>query len=188
MKITNIVAAIASAGMLAACAGPSAKSVAMKDEAAFGGPGSIAFAAELWQAMGKAGLAGPGALQGTPYTGRHPHGAILDTLDTKLTVAGRSGEIIVKRNYGGEGVSKAAVANAPDKYLAAVTVMFRREAGYDADHKDWFWAKYKPDGSLERNPNGMALAGRVAKGAPKGCIACHSAAPGGDMVFNNDRF
>ena len=32
------------------------------------------------------------------------------------------------------------------------------------------------------------LAGRVAKGAPKGCIACHRAAPGGDLVFNNDRF
>ena len=27
------------------------------------------------------------------------------------------------------------------------------------------------------------LAGKVAKGKPKGCIACHSAAPGGDFMF-----
>jgi len=33
----------------------------------------------------------------------------------------------------------------------------------------------------------MELAGRIAKGMNKGCIACHSAAPGGDMVFNFDR-
>jgi len=32
------------------------------------------------------------------------------------------------------------------------------------------------------NPNGMMLAGKVAKG----CIACHSAAPGGDMMFLHD--
>ena len=66
--------------------------------------------------------------------------------------------------------------------------MFRREKGYDADNKDWFWAKYKPDGSLDTNPKGMQLAGRVAKGAAQGCIACHKAAPGGDLVFNNDRY
>ena len=49
------------------------------------------------------------------------------------------------------------------KHLGAVTVMFRREAGYDAQNKNWFWAKYLPDGSLDKNPNGMQLAGRVAK-------------------------
>jgi len=34
----------------------------------------------------------------------------------------------------------------------------------------------------------MKLAGRVAKGAPTGCIACHKAAPGGDYIFNHDRY
>ena len=47
---------------------------------------------------------------------------------------------------------------------------------------------YRADGTLDKNPKGMQLAGRVAKGAAKGCIACHTAAPGGDMVFNNDRY
>jgi hypothetical protein len=63
--------------------------------------------------------------------------------------------------------------------------MYQREAGYDADNQNWFWAKYKPDGSLHKNPKGMQLAGRVAKGKPKGCISCHKVAPGGDYIFTN---
>jgi cytochrome c peroxidase len=43
-----------------------------------------------------------------------------------------------------------------------------------------------PDGSLDENDNGMAMAGRVAKGADKGCIACHAKAKGDDYVFTND--
>jgi hypothetical protein len=34
----------------------------------------------------------------------------------------------------------------------------------------------------------MSLAGRVAKGANEGCIACHTSAPGKDYVFTHDRF
>lgn len=65
--------------------------------------------------------------------------------------------------------------------------MYRREAGYDADNGNWFWAKYTPYGEVEQNTSGVYLAGRVAKGATKGCIACHKSAPGNDMVFNTDR-
>jgi len=64
----------------------------------------------------------------------------------------------------------------------------RVEKGYDPDDKDWFWVKYAPDGTVLTNPKGMKLAGRVAKGMDKGCIACHAGAPGGDMVFNHDKF
>ena len=71
--------------------------------------------------------------------------AILDTIDGKVTVAGTTGVVIVKNNYGGTGVSKIAVANNPAKYLKAVTVMFKRK-GYDADNADWFWVKYTPKG------------------------------------------
>ncbi len=34
----------------------------------------------------------------------------------------------------------------------------------------------------------MKLAGRVAKGKPKGCIACHRGAAGGDYVYTHDRY
>jgi len=153
----------------------------------FGGPDSVNYAKALWSAMEKSNLAGANAIMSTPYEGQAPHGAILDTVDTTLEVNGHSGFVIVKRNYGGEGVTKEAVANNPGKYLGSVTVMFKREKGYDADNKDWFWAKYDPKGGVLKNPKKVALAGRVAKGMDAGCIACHMAAPGGDYVFNFDR-
>lgn len=178
-----ILAAAAIAGGLAG--GPA---LADGHEKPFGGPDSVAYSQTLWSAMEEAGMAGPGAFQAVPYDGQHPHGAVLQTIEGKLTVDGHTGDFIVKRNYGGEGVSKSKVANDPDQWLKAVTVMFRRESGYDPDNADWFWVKYKPDGSLDMNPKGMKLAGRVAKGKAQGCIACHKAAPGGDYVFNNDRY
>lgn len=153
----------------------------------FGTPSDTAYAAQLWQALVAANLAGAGAMQSKAYPGQHPHGAVLQNWESTVSVDGQDGAVIVKRNYGGEGVSVQAVAESPDQFLDSVTVMFKR-AGYDPDNNDWFWAKYLPDGSLDKNPKGMQLAGRVAKGAAQGCIACHSAAPGGDMVFTNDRY
>lgn len=153
-----------------------------------GNPQDITDAQAVWKALTARGLVGPGHLMSSPYKGQPPHGAVLDTIDSRVTVNGHAGVVIVKRNYGGPGVSKQAVANDPDKYLKAVTVMFKREKGYDAEDRDWFWAKFKPDGSLHTNPKGIKLAGRVAKGMPAGCIACHKGAPGGDFVYNHDRY
>lgn len=153
--------------------------------APFGGEEDVSYANNLWQTMVDAGYAGKGGLMSRPYTGQHPHGAILDTIEGQIAVQGKLHQIIVKRNYGGEGVSIANVANDPARYLKAVTVMLKRP-GYDPETKDWFWVKYKPDGNLHTNPAGMMLAGKIAKGKPKGCIACHTAAPGGDMMFLHD--
>lgn len=153
----------------------------------FGGDQDVAFAGKLWSAMEKGGFIGKNAVMSTPYTGVHPHGAILDTIEGKLSVDGKTNILIVKRNYGGEGVSKQAVANDPAKWLKAVTVMYKR-AGFDAETKDWFWVKFSADGKVLKNPKGVALAGKVGKGGNAGCIACHKAAPGGDLVFNHDRY
>ncbi len=151
----------------------------------FGDAANVDYAKDLWNTMVGAGYAGDGGMMSRPYTGQHPHGAVLDTLSGNIAIQGKQHDIIVKRNYGGEGVSIAKVANDPAKYLKAVTVMLKRP-GYDPETKDWFWVKYKADGSIDKNPAGMQLAGKVAKGKPKGCIACHSAAPGGDMMFLRD--
>lgn len=158
------------------------------DSQPFGGPDSTAYAAELWAALENTGLTGSGYLVSKPYQGQHPHVAVLDTVEQEITVGDHTGIAIVKRNYGGEGISVSKVADDPEAWLKAVTVMYRREKGYDPDNHDWFWAKYGPDGTLDKNPKGMALAGRVAKGMDAGCIACHSGAPGKDMVFNHDRY
>lgn len=172
-----------------------ALAVAMTTQAApFGGADDQSYAKSVWNALKRANLAGDNAIQSVPYQGQPPHGAILETLESTVTVhnnqAGPNGDtgiVIVKRNYGGEGVSKEAVANDPANHLKAITVMFKRE-GYDPENKDWFWVKFKPNGELHVNPKKMKLAGRVAKGMPQGCIACHSAAQGGDYVFNHDRY
>ncbi len=154
--------------------------------APFGGTEDITYSQNLWSAMVNAGYVGPNSIMSQPYTGTPPHGKILDTFDGTVTVNGTTGAVIVKRNYGGPDVSIENVANEPAKYLKAITVMFKRR-GFDPEDKDWFWVKYKPDGSLHENEKGMKLAGKIAKGMPKGCIACHKAAPGGDFMFNYDR-
>lgn len=161
--------------------------------APFGDADDQSYAKSLWNALKRANLAGTDAIQTVPYQGQPPHGTILETLESTVTVHNRqagpngdTGVVIVKRNYGGDGVSKEAVSNDPARYLKAVTVMFKRE-GYDPDSKDWFWAKFKPNGELHVNPMNIKLAGRVAKGMNKGCISCHQGAQGGDYVFNHDR-
>ncbi len=161
---------------------------AVAQQPPFGQPEDVAYAATLWQALSEARLVGPDAIHTTPYEGTEPHGFVLETLDSTLNVNGHTGVIVVKRNYGPEGVEVDAVANNPDKHLAAVTVMFRRETGYDTENKDWFWAKYLPDGTLDKNPKGIQLGGRVAKGNDEaGCIACHRSADGDDYLFIHNR-
>ncbi len=156
--------------------------------APFGNKEDIEYAKQLWKTMQQSRLVGDKAMISTPYKGVFPHGEVLDTLDGRLVVDGHDGRLIVKRNYGGEGISKEMVANNPMKYLQAVTVMYKRKKGYDPENLDWFWVKYNPQGQVLKNPKGIPLAGRVVKGnKEEGCIACHAKAPGKDLVYNNDR-
>lgn len=100
------------------------------------------------------------------YKGRHPHGAFLTTYVSKGAYqaidkkAGciPSGEFVVKENYDA------------DKKLAAITVMYKL-AGYNAEAGDWFWLKYDPDGSVQKE-------GKVG-----GCIGCHAAVKSNDWLF-----
>jgi hypothetical protein len=104
--------------------------------------------------------------KGKLYKGQHPHGALLTTYVSKdaLKVIDKkkgsfsNGAFIIKENY------------SPEKMLGAVTVMYRVK-GYNADAGDWFWAKYKPDGTIEK------------EGKPAGCINCHAAKIENDWVF-----
>lgn len=192
MKTKTIITAIGLSLSLAACATDHDKmaeggEMAKMDGMAmpFSGPDSVSYSQDLWAALGSANLVGADSNNPAPYKGVHPHGAILTTATSSVTVDGHEGTVFVKKNYGGEGVSTDSVASDPAKYLKAVTVMFKREAGYDADNQDWFWAKFTPDGNLHKNDKGMQLAGRVAKGKPAGCISCHVAAPGGDYIYTN---
>lgn len=100
------------------------------------------------------------------YEGAEPHGMLLTTYVNALAYDALTGgaaempagAIVVKENY------------MPDSTLAATTVMLKAP-GYDSPNGDWFWLKRLPDGTDE-------VAGRGA-----GCIACHTSAPGDDMLY-----
>ncbi len=149
----------------------------------FGGQEDVAFAQELWNAMGDYSA---WALQSDVYPGQSPHGQVLRMYYNYVHVQGEPYHVIVKDNFGGEGASVETVAQAPGEYLAAVTVMLQRETGYDAPNDDWFYVKYQPDGTIARNDADVPQAGRVAKGMDQGCIACHRNAGGEDFIFTND--
>ncbi len=169
-----------------AIVGLSATAALAQMDAPFGNEHDVDYAADLWAAMIDMNMAGPDAIRSFPYEGVEPHGFVLETFYTKATLGGHTGDLVIKRNYGPTGVEIEEVQADPAAHLGAITVMFKREAGYDDEGNNWFYAKYLPDGSLDQNGKGMALAGLVAKGADQGCIACHSAAPGDDFLFTTD--
>ncbi|MEX0619462.1 MAG: cytochrome P460 family protein [Pseudohongiellaceae bacterium] len=151
-------------------------------QAPFGTTEHRAYGDALWESLREQKLVGDGAIMSMPYEGSDPHGMVLATLESEVEVNGDSGSVVVKRNYGGPQATIETVSNNPDEYLMATTVMFKRE-GFDPENQNWFWAKYMPDASYDTAPNGAALVG-----TPTGCVSCHAEAPGGDMVFLNDRY
>jgi hypothetical protein len=168
-------------GLLAAAL---AGTVSAQQQASFGSSDDNAFAAQLWQALVSAKLAGPGAMQSKPHPGQHPHGAVSQTFYASVPVAGQSGAVIVKRDYGGSGVGSQAVAQDPDKFLQSIAVMYQRP-GYATNSHGWFWVSYLPTGVPAKNTQGVALAGRIGGGDPNSdCIGCHRAAAGNDLVFS----
>jgi len=104
--------------------------------------------------------------KGSLYQGQHPHGAFLTTYvnpEAAKAISARAGTLpdgamVVKENY------------SADKQLAAITVMYRVK-GYNPEGGDWFYLKYAPDGSIDKE-------GKVA-----GCIGCHAAVRGNDWLF-----
>ena len=151
----------------------------------FGSDSDAEYAKQIWDVMTTSKLAGPGMIRARPYEGTDPHGMMLETFYTTATINGHTGDLVVKRNFGPMGVTADEALAEPDKHLGAYTVMFRREAGFDADNKDWFWVKYLPDGSLDKMPDGTGMAGQIAKGMDEGCIACHQGG-GEDLLFTTD--
>lgn len=162
--------------------------VAQADAPPMGAPADVTYAQKLWRALAAVNLVGPQARPLKPFFGgAKPHGMILELTYQDLRVGDHTGFLVLKRNYDGTDVSVQNVALDRERYLTSITVMYRREIGYDPDNQNWFWVKYRPDGSLFRNPNGVQMAGRILKGSTRdesgGCIYCHASAGGGDYVF-----
>ncbi|MBD3374675.1 hypothetical protein GF406_06535 [candidate division KSB1 bacterium] len=149
----------------------------------FGGEKDVTFANQFWTAM-KGYQEWP--MKSEFYPGQSPHGKVLKLYYNLVNVDGEPYHVIVKDNFGGENATVETVAKSPKDYLAAVTIMVQMDEGYDPDNNNWFYAKYLKDGSLDKNAQGTALAGRVAKGMNAGCIACHKKAGDNDYLFSND--
>ncbi len=147
----------------------------------FGGQEDQNYADQLWQTMQEQSLAGDDAVQAFPYPGTDPHGMMLETFYTDATVDGHTGTLVIKRNYGPEGVTVDQVLGSPGDHLAAVTIMFRRAEDYAPESGNWFWAKYLPDGTLDQTPDGMPIAGTA-----QGCISCHASAEGEDYLYTTN--
>jgi hypothetical protein len=100
------------------------------------------------------------------YPGAEPHGSLLVTYvnnQAYRAIEEKQGmlpeeAIVVKENY------------APDKKLAALTVMYKVK-GYDPEANDWFWATYQPDGKIQ------------AEGKVEMCINCHGAKRDNDYIM-----
>lgn len=159
-----------------------------QEEAPFGAEIEVEFAQKLWGALKDANLVGRKSIRTRPFEGEEPHGKIVTTLEADVVVDGRTGASIVKRNYLGDDITVESVATFPRESLDSITVMFQREAGYDPENKNWFWVKYGPGGTVLENQRHTKLAGRIARGADVGCLACHVGAPGDDFVFLHDTF
>ena len=77
----------------------------------FGGTANVAYAETLWTALVETQLVGRDAHKSVPYEGTEPHGVILATIEGTIEVDGHTGTVIVKNNFGGEGITKEKVAN-----------------------------------------------------------------------------
>jgi len=142
------------------------------DQEGYQGRGGLTNGANLWKYITKEEPYTKWALwPGTEkmYKGTEPHGFFLTTYVTrgaKKVIEKKKGKftqsnIIVKENY------------KPDKTLAAITVMYKAK-GYNPEAGDWFWAKYNPDGSVDK------------EGKVEGCIKCHSARADNGWVYTGD--
>lgn len=95
------------------------------------------------------------------HPGQAPHGPLhvvyVNEVGMKKGWPKPCGTLIVKENY------------TKDQSLAAITVMYKME-GYNPEAGDWYWVKYAPDGTVQK------------EGAPKGCVNCHAVRKSHDYI------
>jgi hypothetical protein len=146
-----------------------------------GTPADEAYAAKLWAFMVDSRLIGKDRIRSFPFVGSRPHGSIQEFIATEAVIDGHRGRLLVKHNYGGDEslTPKSVYAANPEQSVEPLAIMFQREAGYDSDNNDWFWAEYNADGSVF-NYQGDNLSGR----APL-CIGCHTPLGGEDREILN---
>ena len=147
----------------------------------YGFSSDVNLAKKLWRSMRKNRLVGEKRINVHAFEGKEPHGAIQQSYAVDIVVNKRRARVIVKANHIGKDITEQDVYDEPNRYLKDYTVMFRHKTGYDPENNDWFWVKYSPDGTIDKGPTGVAIAGRVGKKTKIGCIGCHRVFGGEDL-------
>ena len=147
----------------------------------YGFKSDVALAEALWRALCGARMAGPDRLNVHAFAGRKPHAIVQQIWAGNVMVQGRMARAVVKANHTSHGATIQSVYDHPNKYLTSYTVMFQNIAGYDPQNRDWFWVKFGPDGQIDKDTNGVAIAGRVDSPSGFGCAACHRKLGGKDL-------
>lgn len=142
-RFSQVLLATAAAALLGTGTATAQQTLAQKSAAEmkppFSGQANVEYARALWKALADARLVGEDAIRTYPYEGTPPHGKVLEYLEREFTFAGHTGIVMVKKNYAGEADPEAlehAILNDRMEYLDSVTVMFRREDGYDPDNQN----------------------------------------------------
>lgn len=152
-----------------------------------GMPEDDAYAAKVWEYMVANKLVGDNRIRSYTFEGTRPHGSIQDVvIIQQADIDGHTGRLIVKHNYGSKDeekklTPKEVYKGSQAENLEAVTIMFQREAGYDPDNNNWFWAEYKPDSSI------IVYEGQRLSGRSPLCIGCHTALGGKDLEIINGK-
>lgn len=148
-----------------------------------GTPTDDAYAAKVWKYMEKNNLIGEDRIRSFPFIGSRPHGSIQEVISTSANIDGHQGKLIVKHNYGSKkNLTPISVyADAQNQNYEALTIMFKREAGYDSKNNDWFWAEYKANGQV------IVYQGKHLSGRSELCLGCHTPLGGPDKEVLNGR-
>lgn len=107
--------------------------------------GSVSSAVDLWKA-GEVKANSPVHLASLAETGDITGGAWIETRHAVATVGRVDGKLVVTREFGPSDEADAAqIVSMPHTHLVAITMGFKP---FVSGSKDWFWARFTPDGKL----------------------------------------
>ena len=139
----------------------------------YGGEKDVEYSKYLWTKLVETKL---NSSKAVVYTAGPSHHRIREVLESKID----GNRVIVARNYDGEDIRMSKVRKDRAKYLQTIDVMIKKE-NYNPRYQNWYWASYKPDGTLHEDKENVKVAGKVSA-----CIACHINASDGTLMFEHN--
>lgn len=186
MRMTKSIIAISIIGLMALSASACGDDGG-DDDLPFGNPDEVTEAESLFTTISgeeyddAANQNGWAAFPGVtnPTTSGAPHGngfAAIFANQTFLDSADQAkpdvGSVLVKHNLTADDITA----------IDSITIMVKKESGFDPDNLDWFWTKMDPQGNVQQNGDGVDLAGRIGVQGGGGCIGCHNSMASDDYI------